>query len=171
MSSPSPGVSPFPFNSTPPPVSNFTSPPPPDTTNQTASQAPPPTSSNGTLTPPAYPSGYPGPAGPSPPVLSALIVGVVLGVLAGVGFSVCVYRRKKRKEVQRLLLAGQPSQVASKGLFWFLLTLNCIQCASVLGFLICFVFCCPIPIDRFIQFRLWFCLDSRLNVKDLCYSM
>nr|TKR65627.1 hypothetical protein D5086_0000319600 [Populus alba] len=116
MSSPSPGDSPFPFNSTPPPtVSNFTSPPPPDTTNQTASQAPPPTSSNGTLTPPAYPSGSPG---PSPPVLSALIVGVVLGVLAGVGFSVCVYRRKKRKEAQRLLLAGQPLQVASKDDDW-----------------------------------------------------
>jgi hypothetical protein len=151
MSSPSPGVSPVPFNSTPPPpvsnltppppppVSNLTPPPPPDTTNQTASQAPPPTNSNGTLTPPSYPSGSPGPSGPSPPVLSALIVGVVLGVLAGVGFSVCVYRRKKSNEAQRLLLAGQPSQVASKGLFWFLLTLNCIQCAFVLGFLICFV--------------------------------
>ncbi|KAI9401883.1 hypothetical protein POPTR_001G183000v4 [Populus trichocarpa] len=119
MSSPSPGGSPVPFNSTPPPpVSNLTPPPPPDTTNQTASQAPPPTNSNGTLTPPSYPRGSPGPAGPSPPVLSALIVGVVLGVLAGVGFSVCVYRRKKRKEAQRLLLAGQPSQVASKDDDW-----------------------------------------------------
>ncbi|KAJ6394539.1 hypothetical protein OIU77_023690 [Salix suchowensis] len=42
MSSPAPGVSPVPFNSTPPPlISNLTSPPPPDTTNKTASQAPP----------------------------------------------------------------------------------------------------------------------------------
>ncbi|KAF9690004.1 hypothetical protein SADUNF_Sadunf01G0150900 [Salix dunnii] len=106
MSSPAPGVSPFPFNSTLPPlISNLTSPPPPDTTNKTASQAPPL---------PASPGGSPGPAGPSPPVLSALIVGVVLGVLAGVGVSVCVYRRKKRKGAQRLLLAGQPSQEAAK---------------------------------------------------------
>jgi hypothetical protein len=156
MSSPSPGVSPVPFNSTPPPpVSNLTPPPPPGTTNQTASQAPPLTNSNGTLTPPSYPSGSPGPAGPSPPVLSALIVGVVLGVLAGVGFSVCVYRRKKRKEAQRLLLAGQPSQVASKGLFWFLLTLNCIQCAFVLGFLICFVSCCVLYAVRFQSIALY----------------
>uniref|UniRef100_A0A6N2KX21 non-specific serine/threonine protein kinase n=1 Tax=Salix viminalis TaxID=40686 RepID=A0A6N2KX21_SALVM len=111
MSSPAPGVSPVPFNSTPPPpISNLTSPPPPDTTNKTASQAPP--------LPASSPRGPPGPGGPSPPVLSALIVGVVLGVLAGVGISVCVYRRKKRKEAQRLLLAGQPSQEATKDDGW-----------------------------------------------------
>ncbi|KAL9387792.1 hypothetical protein Peur_020916 [Populus x canadensis] len=90
MSSPAPGVSPVP--------NNFTSPPPPDTTNTTVSQAPPPKNSRA----------------PSSPVLAALIVGVILGVLAGVGISVYVYRRKKRKEAQRLLLGGQPSQVASK---------------------------------------------------------
>ena len=141
MSSPAPGVSPVPFNSTPPPlISNLTSPPPPDTTNKTASQAPPL---------PASPGGSPGPAGPSPPVLSALIVGVVLGVLAGVGVSVCVYRRRKRKEAQRFLLAGQPSQDATKGLLWFLLTLNCLQCAFVLGLLICFVSCCVLYAARF----------------------
>ncbi|KAJ6308871.1 hypothetical protein OIU76_018458 [Salix suchowensis] len=111
MSSPAPGVSPVPFNSSPPPpISNLTSPPPPDTTNKTASQAPPLLASS--------PRGPPGPAGPSPPVLSALIVGVVLGVLAGVGISVCVYRRKKRKEALRLLLAGQPSQEATKDDGW-----------------------------------------------------
>ncbi|CAK7356693.1 unnamed protein product [Dovyalis caffra] len=119
MSSPTPGISPVPFNSTPPPpVFNFTSPPPPDPTNPNVSQAPPPTNSSGTLAPPppasSSPGGSPGSARPSTPVLSALIVGVVLGVLAGVGISVCVYRRKKRKEAQRLLLAGQPSQGASK---------------------------------------------------------
>ncbi|KAJ6342572.1 hypothetical protein OIU78_010497 [Salix suchowensis] len=113
MSSPAPGVSPVPFNSSPPPpISNLTSPPPPDTTNKTASQAPPLLASS--------PRGPPGPGGPSPPVLSALIVGVVLGVLAGVGISVCVYRRKKRKEALRLLLAGQPSQEATKVSFMVL---------------------------------------------------
>ncbi|KAJ6715205.1 hypothetical protein OIU85_026685 [Salix viminalis] len=111
MSSPAPGVSPVPFNSTPPPpISNLTSPPPPYTTNKTASQAPPLLASS--------PRGPRGPGGPSPPVLSALIVGVVLGVLAGVGISVCVYRRKKRKEALRLLLAGQPSQEATKDDGW-----------------------------------------------------
>ncbi|KAJ6700901.1 PROLINE-RICH RECEPTOR-LIKE PROTEIN KINASE PERK15 [Salix koriyanagi] len=85
-------------------------PPPPDTTNKTASQAPPFLAS---------PSGSPGPAGPSPPVLSALIVGVVLCVLAGLGISVCVYRRKKRKEAQTLLQPGifaeHPSTSSSMG--------------------------------------------------------
>ncbi|KAH8514353.1 hypothetical protein H0E87_007259 [Populus deltoides] len=119
MSSPAPGVSPVPNNSTsPPPVSSLTSPPPPDTTNTTISQAPPPTNSSGALVPPppaaASPRGSSGTRAPSSPVLAALIVGVILGVLAGVGISVYVYRRKKRKEAQRLLLGGQPSQVASK---------------------------------------------------------
>ncbi|KAJ7003090.1 proline-rich receptor-like protein kinase PERK15 [Populus alba x Populus x berolinensis] len=109
MSSPAPGVSPVPNNSTSPP-------PPPDTTNTTVSQAPPPTNSIGSLvpSPPASLAGSSGPTAPSTPVLAALIVGVILGVLAGVGISVYVYRRKKRKEEQRLLLGGQPSQVASK---------------------------------------------------------
>lgn len=73
----------------------------------------------------ASPAGSPGSRAPSSPVLAALIVGVILGVLAGVGISVYVYRRKKRKEAQRLLLGGQPSQVASKGLPF--LTLNCVE--------------------------------------------
>ena len=120
MSSPAPGVSPVPNNSTsPPPVSSLTSPPPPDTT---VSQAPPPTNSSGALVPPPPAAGS---KAPSSPVLAALIVGVILGVLAGVGISVYVYRRKKRKEAQRLLLGGQPSQVASKGLPF--LTLNCVE--------------------------------------------
>ncbi|KAJ6342574.1 hypothetical protein OIU78_010499 [Salix suchowensis] len=94
----------------PPPLNNPTSQPPPDTTNKTASQAP---------LFPASPSGSPGPEGPSPPVLSALIVGVVLCVLAGLGISVCVYRRKKRKEAQTLLQPGifaeYPSTISSMG--------------------------------------------------------
>ncbi|KAJ6348186.1 hypothetical protein OIU76_004625 [Salix suchowensis] len=108
MSSPAPAVSAVPDNSTPPP--------PPDTTSTTVSQAPPPTNSSGALVPPppASSKGSSGSTTPSTPVLSALIVGVILGVLAGVGISVYVYRRKKRKEAQRLLLAGQPSQGASK---------------------------------------------------------
>ncbi|KAJ6696235.1 PROLINE-RICH RECEPTOR-LIKE PROTEIN KINASE PERK4 [Salix koriyanagi] len=110
MSSPAPAVSAVPDNSTPPP------PPPPDTTSTPVSQAPPPTNSSGALVPPppASSKGSSGSTTPSTPVLSALIVGVILGVLAGVGISVYVYRRKKRKEAQRLLLAGQPSQGASK---------------------------------------------------------
>uniref|UniRef100_A0A6N2N859 non-specific serine/threonine protein kinase n=1 Tax=Salix viminalis TaxID=40686 RepID=A0A6N2N859_SALVM len=105
MSSPAPAVSAVPDNSTPPP--------PPDTTS---TQAPPPTNSSSALVPPPPESskGSSGSTTPSTPVLSALIVGVILGVLAGVGISVYVYRRKRRKEAQRLLLAGQPSQGASK---------------------------------------------------------
>ena len=113
MSSPAPAVSAVPGNST--------APPPPDTTTTTVSQVPPPSNSSGSLVPPppASLAESSGRSTPSTPVLSALIVGVILGVLAGVGISVYVYRRKKRKEAQRLLLAGQPSQGASKGFAFF----------------------------------------------------
>jgi hypothetical protein len=108
---------------------------------------------------------------PSSPVLAALIVGVILGVLAGVGISVYVYRRKKRKEAQRLLLGGQPSQVASKGLPF--LTLNCVEykimciCVFMLN-LLRFLSCCPLLIDCFVEFRLWFCLDLLLHIDSSC---
>ncbi|KAJ6715207.1 PROLINE-RICH RECEPTOR-LIKE PROTEIN KINASE PERK4 [Salix viminalis] len=81
-------VPPPPYGDVPPPPDGDV-PPPPDVTS------PPP--------PPDVTS--PGTAGPSPPVLSALIVVVVLCVLAGLGISVCVYRRKKRKEAQTLVVA------------------------------------------------------------------
>ncbi|KAF9690006.1 hypothetical protein SADUNF_Sadunf01G0151100 [Salix dunnii] len=103
-SPPSPSQQNSPTDTTSPPA------PPPDTTTTNASPAPPL---------PASPSGSPGPAGHSPPVLSALIVGVVLCVLAGLGISVCVYRRKKRKEAQTLLQPGifaeHPSTSSSMG--------------------------------------------------------
>ncbi|KAJ6711630.1 PROLINE-RICH RECEPTOR-LIKE PROTEIN KINASE PERK4 [Salix purpurea] len=95
----------------PPPLYGPTSPPP-----LYGPMSPPPLYDP---TSPPPPSGFPGPAGPSPPVLSALIVGVVLCVLAGLGISVCVYRRKKRKEAQTLLQPGifaeHPSTISSMG--------------------------------------------------------
>lgn len=122
MSSPVPETSPT------APVTNSTSPPPRDTTNSTVFQSSPPPTNTSVNTPPVppppaaeAPRSSTSSTGPSTPLLAALIAGIVLGVLAGVGISVCVYRRKKRKDAQRLLLAGQPSQGTSKGLLFFLI--------------------------------------------------
>lgn len=114
----------------------------------------------------------PPPRPPSTPLLAALIVGIILGVLAGVGISVYVYRRKKRKEAQRLLLGGQPSQVASKGLPF--LTLNCVEykimciCVFMLNLLRFLSYSLFLLIDCFVEFRLWFCLDLLLHIDSSC---
>ncbi|KAG5229058.1 hypothetical protein IMY05_016G0157700 [Salix suchowensis] len=87
----------------PPPLNDPTSPPPLyDPT------PPPPRPLNNPTSP--------GPAGPSPPVLSALIVGVVLCVVAGLGISVCVYRRKKRKEAQTLMGSDKQNPPPTPGI-------------------------------------------------------